>query len=217
MEKRRHVSQRNRWNNLVRPYRKSILGPQKGSKLKRIPNVQTTWNHWLLLHPESTAYDLFDGNRYPTPPLPDTTNAKLQSHTLNLDPRLDPNTKIIGVEFKGERESLSPSHRNRASLYSRSSWRGGDCHFWHSPTQSAIAFRTQIDNRQLTFRADAIAPETAPFMDHETQTRWTIAGRAVDGPLRGEELLWIPSISCHWHAWASEYPNTSLICQFQIF
>jgi hypothetical protein len=37
-------------------------GPQKGERLERIPHFSTQWGHWLMLHPESTVYDLFDGN-----------------------------------------------------------------------------------------------------------------------------------------------------------
>src|SRR5688572_2495808 len=33
-------------------------GPQKGKKLQRIPSMVTDWGYWLMLHPESTAYDL---------------------------------------------------------------------------------------------------------------------------------------------------------------
>jgi hypothetical protein len=38
-------------------------GPQKGKRLERIPSLTTQWGHWMMLHPESTAYDLFDGRK----------------------------------------------------------------------------------------------------------------------------------------------------------
>ena len=44
----------------------------------------------------------------------------------------------------------------------------------------------------------------------ETGTRWTLAGRAIDGPLRGQELTWVDSIQCRWYAWSTEYPETLL-------
>jgi hypothetical protein len=62
----------------------------------------------------------------------------------------------------------------------------------------------------LTFAADEISPETAPFKDRESGTRWTLAGRGVDGPLRGKELTWIPSIQCRWFAWSGEHPEADL-------
>ena len=67
----------------------------------------------------------------------------------------------------------------------------------------------KLHGKLLTFRADTVAPETAPFMDNETNSRWTLAGRAVDGPMRGTELKWISSIQCRDDAWIAEYPETS--------
>ena len=44
--------------------------PQKGKQLTRVPSLVTNWNYWLMLHPESTTYDLFDGKKYASTPLP---------------------------------------------------------------------------------------------------------------------------------------------------
>jgi hypothetical protein len=82
--------------------------------------------------------------------------------------------------------------------------------FWYGPTQTAIAFESAVEGQTLTFAADDVSPESAPFKDKETGTRWTIAGRAVDGPLRGKELTWVPSIQCRWYAWSGEHPETAV-------
>ena len=42
----------------------AISGPQKGQRLKRIPSLVMDWGYWMMLHPESTTYDLFDGKTY---------------------------------------------------------------------------------------------------------------------------------------------------------
>ena len=82
--------------------------------------------------------------------------------------------------------------------------------FWYQLTQSAVAFSARLGEQELTFKADAISPETAPFKDAETGTRWTLAGRGVDGPLKGRELTWVNSVQCRWYAWVAEYPQTSV-------
>ena len=82
--------------------------------------------------------------------------------------------------------------------------------FWYGPTKTAVAFSRTLDGRTLTFYADEVSPESAPFKDNETGSRWTLAGRAVDGPLRGKELGWAGSIQCRWYAWSAEYPETLL-------
>ncbi len=127
-----------------------------------------------------------------------------------VDPRLKQNTDILGVEFaKSQRAYPLPTEEPRACL---SDEVDGEpiAVFWYGHTKTAVAFKRTLNGRTLTFYADDIAPESAPFMDKETGTRWTIAGRGIDGPLRGQELTWAKSIQCRWYAWANEYPDTSV-------
>ena len=81
---------------------------------------------------------------------------------------------------------------------------------WYAPTRTAVCFRGELDGQKLTFYADSISPESAPYKDRETGTRWTLAGRGVDGPLKGKELNWVTSIQCRWYAWAAENPGTDV-------
>src|SRR5207249_910692 len=78
------------------------------------------------------------------------------------------------------------------------------------PTRTAVAFAAKLADHVLTFYPDGVSPETAPFKDKETGTRWTLAGRGVDGPLRGKELGLVDSVQCRWYAWAAEHPQTTL-------
>ena len=189
---------------------RAFQGPRKGARLKRIPAMVTTWGHWLMLHPESTAYNLFDGKRYTPTPLPTTLSETARRSLGTVDPRLKPAVRVLGVETG-----------NRQKAYSLAGLAERDCLrdtvegrrtavFWYAPTETAVAFEATVDGQSLTFYADEVSPETAPFKDKETGTRWTLAGRAVDGPLRGKELTWVNSIQCRWHAWAAEFPNTDI-------
>src|SRR5688500_5149749 len=99
---------------------------------------------------------------------------------------------------KVSRQSTSPSKPEAIEV------------FWYRNTNTAVAFDRTVDDRLLTFYADEISPQSAPFKDRETGTRWSIAGRGIDGPLRGHELTWVKSIQCRWYAWASEYPKTTV-------
>src|SRR5439155_20561937 len=51
-------------------------GPSKGQRLERIPSLTTDWSYWLMLHPESTAYNLFDGKKYALAELPEEMTAE---------------------------------------------------------------------------------------------------------------------------------------------
>ena len=50
----------------------------------------------------------------------------------------------------------------------------------------------------------------SPFVDKETGSHWDIAGRAVDGQLKGWTLEWLDGTQAKWFAWASEYPETTI-------
>jgi Protein of unknown function (DUF3179) len=185
-------------------------GPQKGKRLTRMPNFLTTWGHWLMLHPESTAYDLFDGARYTVNDLPAELHPDAQKTLGAVDPRLPKLANVLGVEGTGMTRAYPLDDLPERACYTD---RLGDepiAVFWYGPTRSAIAYSARLNGRTLSLFADGISPETAPFKDRETETRWTLAGRGVDGPLRGQELTWVPGVQCRWYAWAAEYPETQV-------
>jgi len=185
-------------------------GPKKGERLQRLPSLVTDWGHWLMLHPESTAYDLFDGKRYPMANLPETISKEAKESMGSVDTRLEAQALVLGVEAGGETKAFRIDLAKERDCYLDAVGGMDVAVFWYGPTRSAVAFQTRLAERRLTFVADAISPETAPFKDKETGTRWTLAGRGVDGPLKNQELTWVPSLQCRWYAWVAEYPRTGL-------
>ncbi len=185
-------------------------GPQKGQRLTRIPNMMTNWSHWIMLHPESTAYDLFDGKTYKATALPTQMSDEAKRSMGEVDGRLKPQANVLGIEFQTANKAYRLDQLpERACLLDKVDDREVAV-FWYGPTQTAVAFSRRLGDQTLTLFADSISPESAPFKDKETGSRWTLAGRAVDGPLRGKELDWVNSIQCHWYAWVAEYPETLL-------
>ena len=188
----------------------AFAGPRQGQQLQRVPSYVTHWGAWVLMHPESTAYDLFDGAKYPVVELPTVPNpASLQSRGP-VDPRLPADAWVLGVRVGDARMAFPLDHLpTRAVLQDKvGGWTVAV--LWSAATQSATAFRAVKDETLLTLQPDAIAPEVAPFRDTNTGTRWSMAGRAIDGILRGHELTWVDSIQCRWFAWAAEHPSTAV-------
>ena len=189
---------------------KAIEGPHKGKQLTRIPSLVTNWNYWLMLHPESTTYDLFDGKKYASATLPSQMSKEASESLRQRDDRLQLNQEVLGVEFANSQRAYPlPTDEARACVLDEIDGEAIAV-FWYGSTKTAVAFNRKVNGRVLTFYADDISPESAPFKDQETGTRWTIAGRGIDGPLRGHELTWVKSIQCRWYAWASEYPKTTV-------
>jgi hypothetical protein len=185
-------------------------GPQKGRRLERIPSTTTNWGYWRMLHPESTAYNLFDGKKYRVTELPLGFSRDAKASLGKVDPRFDQDVPVLGVETRARVKAYPLDRHVERACFTDEIAGQQVAVFWYAPTASATAFDRTVAGQTLTFYADAASPETAPFKDKETGTRWTIAGRAVDGPLRGHELNWIPSIQCRWYAWSNEYPQTAV-------
>jgi hypothetical protein len=185
-------------------------GPQKGHRLERIPSLMTDWGYWLMLHPESTAYNLFDGKKYSLAELPAQLTAEAKETMGKVDSRLGSLANVLGVEIGGLTKAFPLDGAGERACFADDPGGVPIAVFWYQPTHSAVAFSAKLGDRKLTFYADDVSPETAPFEDKETGTRWTLAGRAVDGPLKGQELTWVSSVQCRWYAWAAEYPKTEL-------
>ncbi|MEZ6093386.1 MAG: DUF3179 domain-containing (seleno)protein [Pirellulaceae bacterium] len=190
---------------------RALAGPSAGKTMNRVPSMLTSWQHWMYLHPESTAYNLFDDRRYPQKKLSWDMEAEASDTITVQDPRLERLQRVIGLEGNesqiafsleglADREVLSSTLDDKSVVV-----------FWYKPTDSVAAFLAEVDGKTLTFYPDTISPGTAPFKDRETGTRWSLAGRGIDGPLRGKELQWVPSIQCRWYAWSTEYPETKLV------
>ncbi len=187
-----------------------FAGPRKGQRLKRIPNMVTDWQHWLSLHPKSVAYQLFDGKKYPLAPLPTEQSQEAGESMGKVDPRLKPFANVLGVANGSKRKAFPLDGEGQRRVFMDTVNDQPIVIFWYGPTKTAVAFSCELDGQTLTFSLNEKGPENAPFTDQETGTHWTLAGRAVDGKLRGKELKWVNSIQCHWYAWSSEYPATQL-------
>lgn len=185
-------------------------GPQKGKKLERIPSMMTDWGYWLMLHPESTAYDLFDGKKYTVADLPREMSVEAKESMGKVDSRFQALAWVMGVEAGGQAKAFPLETNKERACYMDKVGSESVAVFWYAPSRTAVAWSGKLDDRKLTFYASESSPETAPFKDKETGTRWTLAGRAVDGPLKGKELTWVNSVQCRWYAWVAEHPETGL-------
>jgi hypothetical protein len=125
-----------------------------------------------------------------------------------VDPRLPAMARVLGVEVNGEAKAFLLDESVERACYADTIAGTPVAVLWYKPTSTAVAYATRLDGQQLTMFADEISPASAPFKDKETGTRWTLAGRGVDGPWRGKELTWVNCVQCRWFAWAAEYPDT---------
>ena len=69
---------------------------------------------------------------------------------------------------------------------------------------STAVYRREVDGRRLTFEPAG----DGRFTDRQTGSTWTLAGRAVEGPLEGRQLEPVAHGNHFWFAWAAFRPGT---------
>jgi hypothetical protein len=183
----------------------SMLGPLVGRDLELAPVRMTTLGRWLELYPNSVAPDpgIMVGPRSFRPGQPGL-DREFRSTISRLDPRLPRRQYILGVAVDGVARAYPvdpdrPGPRIHQDLL-------GDVPIALLAPDGAwpVAFDRRAGGRVVDLRLqdDRIVSEDG--------TAWAADGRAVEGPLAGTSLAFVPSRLVEWYAWVGHYPGTEL-------
>jgi len=166
------------------PWGRAIDGPLKGTELDLLPSQVTTWANWREEHPE-TLVMINDVDRFRTGPevfFDDFVIGLVLEDAAKAYPY--PDVSAVGVvnDMMGEYPVLV--------------WANDDNYH---------AYLRQVDDRTLTFRW-----ENGQLVDEETGSVWDVMrGRAMSGPLEGQALQSVPSLSSYDWAWRDFYPGSA--------
>ena len=108
--------------------------------------------------------------------------------------------KVIDVEMRGRRVAVFWAPGTASALDTRAIARGRD-------VGATNVFETELDGRRLTFRPEG----DGRFKDEETGSTWTLAGKAIAGPLTGSELVPVAHGNHFWFAWVVFKPDTRIV------
>jgi hypothetical protein len=207
-------------------------GPRKGTRLTPIPTVVSDWGFWLDRYPDAVAYHMFD--KYKPVELPTAVHKDAQASRGPADQRLATDAPVLGV-WSGKSARAYPLDAVARAGFIQEEVDGKTVVvLWQAKTNTAGAYlldatpprkhpapRPDADGvsppdpvpdgptKAVTLTHDAKV-EQAPFVDKETGSRWDVAGRAVEGELKGYTLTWLDSVQVKWFAWAAEYPTTTV-------
>ncbi len=192
---------------------RAFAGPRAGDELKPIATITTNWGSWRRGYPGSVAYRMFE--KYQPTEVPGEASRDSLSTRGPVDPRLSPETEVLGVSLNGRARAYTVAAlRDAAGVLADELAGERLVVLWNEATGTAAAYSPEVDGtdppQSVILRRDA-AGEQAPFVDDETRSRWGVEGRAVEGPLKGKTLRWLPAVQCRWFAWAAEYPQTELV------
>jgi hypothetical protein len=201
-----------------------ICGAQTSTIPKLLPVVQSTWEGWRALHPDTTVVSFNTGfsrnyDRYPYGDYDQPGNTDLLFPHSFIDPRLPLKEVVLGVENKGVARAYPMSTLN--SMGARVAVNddvNGRPVLVVSDKDSfmIISFERKfkdpaVPEGVLTF--DVVNQGGFPFTlkDRETGTVWSLTGEALEGPLAGAALEPLSdSYAAFWFAWASFNRDTQI-------
>jgi len=196
--------------------REARCGAGDGTPLQMYPSIETTWEGWKELYPETRVVGSEIGmgrdyTRYPYGSYEET--ADLFFPQSNVDDSRFLKERTLGIpEDDGEGGVVFPFYNLKAGdpgplAVATAQARGGDAVvFWDETVEGAVAFRPEVDGQALTF---TVGDEG--FVDDQTGSLWRMDGLAVDGTLAGVRLEPIPeAYVAFWFAWMAFHPEAEL-------
>jgi hypothetical protein len=200
-------------------------GPRKGERLKPFPTIVTDWGWWLKQYPGTVAYHMYP--KYKPVDLPAKPNPDARASRGPADRRLPDEERVLGV-WDGKLAWAWPLRQSGEEIQVKefgAAERPGVL-LWYGPTKTATAYAAVAEKlkptARLGYKGDRLearkvklavgrADSPAPFVDQETESTFDIAGRCVEGPLKGWTLEPLDAVQVKWFAWAAEYPKTAIV------
>ena len=211
---------------------RGVKGPLANTALEIVPAVQSTWQGWLRLHPDTLVLD--KRGRY----LGDSYEGYYANGSAgiigesNKDKRLPRKDLVLGVAVSGLAKAY-PFDTISGQKVLNDRFAGQDVVVAFDPTsESGAVFERTLDDRILHFEPDSAQLFANPpagdstsdqsantidqrgvalMRDQETGSLWQVlTGRAVSGPLLGSALQRLPSHYSFWFAWTDFHPATEL-------
>ena len=191
---------------------RGVKGPLAGARLQIVPSIQTTWDQWLGLHPETLVLDKRGGYQH------DSYESYYRGGfagilgEANQDGRLPAKELVVGIDLEGSAKAY-PFHVIATERVINDAFRGEAVVVTFEPiSETGAVFRSQVDTQSLTFHTLPDAGDGIMLMqDQQTGSTWqAVTGRAIDGPLAGAALRRLPSHYSFWFAWSDFHPDTEL-------
>jgi len=177
----------------------ALVGPLVGRTLEMLPSQLGTASQWLTMHPLSTSPE----SMRPSPGQEDRLNlGSLPRRSASMD-----NPLVLGLDVGSHHVAFRIDTPVEEPQCIQASVAGIDLVFLASAGSFPTPFDRRIDGTVVDF-----ALHSSDIKGGEST--WTAAGRAVDGPLAGASLTYIPARTTSWEKWREFHRESPLFSPF---
>ena len=203
------------WNQLLIG---AQCGPERGKDLSRVPILETTWEHWRSLYPQTTVVTANTGflrnyGAYPYGDYDDPDNDETLFPTSSFSDARPPKELVLGVREGGDAVAFPfglLEERGTATTVNDQVGATPILVTYWTPGRTARAFDRRLDGQTLSF--GVADPNVPTFTDAETGSTWNALGEATTGPLAGKQLTqFADAYTLFWFAWSVYHPETRLL------
>ena len=195
-----------------------VNGERSGEVPETFQVVETSWQNWKSMYPESEILSTNTGfnrnyGRYPYGSY--RTSDQLIFPVEVLDDRLHEKERTLAVIVNGEAkgypiQELGQSEFDESITVIEETFEGIDLVVAGSSGRNfAVAYNRRMPGGTL-LQFEAIDDGTATILRDQEGNEWDIFGAAVSGPRQGQQLQRVESFIAYWFAWGTFYPNLEL-------
>ena len=201
---------------------RSVNGEHAERDIETYQVVETTWETWKKLYPESLVHTTntghqrnYSGFTYGSDYA--TNHNRILFPVKNPDGRLQNKDRVHGILG-----SLTPDGLHLVKVYPIDSFGDGVTLIKDTFDNSdyliagsreynfAAAFKRVPGSSTANLEFEAVQDELPVIMRDSEGTKWDIFGRAVDGPDTGSQLTPARSYTGYWFAWADFFPGLQI-------
>jgi hypothetical protein len=191
---------------------RGVQGPLSGTQLEIVPSVQTTWQQWLQLRPDTLVLDKRGGYQFDSYEGYYAGGSAGILGESNKDNRLPGKELVLGAVHNGTARAY-PFVAIAGQRVINDSFGDDDVVVaFDGSSETGAIFNRSVDGRTLTFEdSGANGLGVMLIQDRETGSTWqAFTGQAIEGPMAGKTLDRLPSHYSFWFAWSDFHPDTEL-------
>ena len=190
-----------------------VFGDLQSQEAELVPIVETTWQTWLAMYPETKVVSSATGysRPYGSYPYGNYRDADFLIFPISTDDRRLPRKERVHGLFVGDRAKvyrlgdldpgiavINDSFRGAAIVLAGS-----------SEANIAVSFQRQTeDGSVLAFQP--LEGSLPAIMVDDEGTTWDVFGNGISGPRTGERLIPTRGYTAYWFAWGTFFPGAEI-------